>query len=559
MAHRMTAAKLGTLALLIAMPHASPAAPIVQARRAEIPGCSQADVLRTDAVLEERAPRIRAIEFAIGDVFERENGGALRRAANRLHSDTRESTLRARLLFAPGEVYRRRVLEESERSLRGLRFLYDAQVEPVRYDAAANEVDVRVCTRDVWTLSPSASFARSGGENASSVELDDQNIFGSGHRVKVARSENVDRSGTLLSWEAPNVFAARWQASAEYQSNSDGGLRAFSVTRPFLSLETQHAFGAAFADTRSTQRLYGAGEPVVEFAAAERTFEVWTGLSHGLDAGWTRRYLAGWTVTDEHFASASAVGAGIAASAPPDVRLSYPWVGLQWIEDRFAQTRDLDQIGRTEDVHLGLVADARAGLTTPAFGGDREALLLSGSAAWAHLWRADRLLSLHGSLSTRVEPGGARNSDFRLGARGYRRWSHRWMSFAALESRVTHDLDPHLQVLLGGDNGLRGYPLRFQNGTASALATLEQRLFTSWEPFGLVRVGGAAFFDAGRTWGAGAGTEGGRWLNDVGIGLRLGNTRSSRGNVIHVDLAVPLNAAGRVNGLQVLVETKASF
>jgi len=132
------------------------------------------------------------------------------------------------------------------------------------------------------------------------------------------------------------------------------------------------------------------------------------------------------------------------------------------------------------------------------------------------------------------------------------------MSVASLETRFTRDLDAERQVLLGGDNGLRGYPLRFADGTSSALIMLEHRLFTAWEPLRICRVGGALFFDAGRTWGATGGTESG-WLKDIGVGLRLGNSRSSRGNVIHVDFALPLDARDQVDSLQIVVRTKASF
>lgn len=33
--------------------------------------------------------------------------------------------------------------------------------------------------------------------------------------------------------------------------------------------------------------------------------------------------------------------------------------------------------------------------------------------------------------------------------------------------------------MLGGDNGLRGYPLRYQVGTTNALITLEERFYSS--------------------------------------------------------------------------------
>ena len=115
-------------------------------------------------------------------------------------------------------------------------------------------------------------------------------------------------------------------------------------------------------------------------------------------------------------------------------------------------------------------------------------------------------------------------------------------------------------LLLGGDNGLRGYPLRYQSGTRRALVTLEERFYTDLYVWRLFRVGGAAFLDAGRAWGGdnlNAPAPG--WLGNAGFGLRIVSARAAFSNVLHVDLAFPLNAGNDVKKLQLLVKTKASF
>jgi hemolysin activation/secretion protein len=117
-----------------------------------------------------------------------------------------------------------------------------------------------------------------------------------------------------------------------------------------------------------------------------------------------------------------------------------------------------------------------------------------------------------------------------------------------------------MQVLLGGDNGLRGYPLRFESGTSRALFTVEQRVFTDWYPFRLARVGAAVFADVGRTWGRGViGNSDPGLLKDVGFGLRFGNTRTGLGNVLHIDVAFPLDHIGGIQQVQFLVQTLQSF
>lgn len=48
-------------------------------------------------------------------------------------------------------------------------------------------------------------------------------------------------------------------------------------------------------------------------------------------------------------------------------------------------------------------------------------------------------------------------------------------------------------------------------------------------------------------------------LRDVGVGLRLGLTRSGLGNFIHIDVAFPLDGDTTISPLQFLVTTKQSF
>jgi hypothetical protein len=139
-------------------------------------------------------------------------------------------------------------------------------------------------------------------------------------------------------------------------------------------------------------------------------------------------------------------------------------------------------------------------------------------------------------------------------------WQPDCLFFAFLNGTTTHALDPDSQLLIGGDSGLRGYPLRYESGTSRGLLTLEQRFYPDWYPFRLARFGAAVFGDVGRTWGSGAiGNSDPGTLSDLGFGLRFGNTRSGLGNVLHIDVAFPLQGDRDISKAQLLVETKASY
>jgi hemolysin activation/secretion protein len=245
---------------------------------------------------------------------------------------------------------------------------------------------------------------------------------------------------------------------------------------------------------------------------------------------------------------------------PEDRKLVYPWIGYSLVTDDFRAIEEFNDIGRTEDVNLGLSLDARLGLSSTRFGADRDAWIfdMSGQKGWEP--GSGKLVFVDFGASTRLEDGHSENTVVSAGARYYRRNFRNKLFLVSLTGTTTNGLDLDRQVLVGGDSGLRGYPLRYQSGTARAVLTFEERVFTDWYPWKLVRVGYAAFFDSGRTWGRDPrGTESLGTLHDIGVGLRLSSPRSSGRLVVHVDLAFPLNRTPTIDKAQFVVETRSSF
>jgi hemolysin activation/secretion protein len=92
------------------------------------------------------------------------------------------------------------------------------------------------------------------------------------------------------------------------------------------------------------------------------------------------------------------------------------------------------------------------------------------------------------------------------------------------------------------------------------LLTVEERVYSDWYPYRTVRIGAAVFADAGRAWnGAGEQTAGQRVLTDAGVGLRITNSRSATGVVLHADVAFPVNARNEIKSVQFLLTSSTSF
>jgi hypothetical protein len=532
---------------------------------------------------------VRVVNRDIFDTSHPEENHRLFRLANRLHRITRDQVIERQLLFKPGDVFSPELVAESARLLRTNDYLYDVDMKPIlRQDG---KVDVEVVTRDVWTLAGGASLGRAGGVNTSSFSLEDTNLLGTGKDVAVARIGTVDRISNLVRYTDPNLGGSRYQLLASYAKNSDGGRDRFEIERPFFALDSRWAAGLKLFRDDRLEQLYTGGKVATGFRHVNDSAELYGGLSEGLVNGTTQRWEAGFTWSRDDFTNSplfpllpapgfnffkSFLNLNIPAKdlfAPPaDRALAYPWVRFESVENGFVVEKDLDRIQRSEDLNLGRQWNFLLGYSSTAFGGLGDRWVFQGAAS--NGWRpAPRQLVL-----AQLGASGRwyRDDTENMVAGGRVRWYARDFGdnvfYTSLGADLAHRLDGEDQLLLGGDSGLRGYPLRYQAGDRRVLFTVEQRFFSDREMFHLIVPGAAIFFDAGRAWFVDAPIDklerffqdaqnaDGKTLRDIGFGLRLGSSRSSRGAVVHVDVAFPLDRSGAgIKAVQWLLSTQSTF
>ncbi len=513
------------------------------------------------AEIERRGARIGEVEITVDNVFDLNNpeeDKKLYRWANHVHVRTRANVIESALLFASGDRYEQRLLDESARALRARGFLADATVEPLRYDAATNTVDVAVHVRDAWSLSPDLRLGRSGGENSIGIGISDGNLLGTGKELNLFYKSDVDRDERYVGYSDPNVLNSHMRLHTVLGSASDGHRRELTAERPFYELDARWSLGGSVRDERRVDSMYDLGEEVDEFRHDLRSFTLQGGWSRGAVERHAQRWLVGITEEQDRFFPTPDTPQPLLL--PEDRKLVYPWIGWQSIRDDYREMTELNDMGRTEDISLGLNLLATLGYAAERFGSDRDAWLLRAAAAKGWEPAAGRLLLFNAAASTRREDVGARNTVVAATGRYYVRNFDRNLLSVTVDALATHDLDAESQVLLGGDNGLRGYPLRYQSGTRRASVSVEERFFTDWYPWRLFRLGYAVFADAGRVTGMDPrGTPSLGTLYDVGVGLRLSSPRSSGRSIVHVDLAFPLNGDPSIDHVQLVVQTKGTF
>ncbi|MDX1515723.1 MAG: hypothetical protein R3288_02730 [Woeseiaceae bacterium] len=531
------------LSLWRAWPAMLPAAPVAGDEPAPIP-----DGAGIERITFERRN--------IFDLSKEEENNRLYRWINRLHIMTRESTVRDQLLFSTGDAFDPRLLEESERILRSNKYFYDVSITPQLN--ADGGVDVNVTTRDVWTLNPELSISRSGGANKTIFGFEESNLFGRGHRILLTRTDDVDRDATTFEFSDRQIRSSWISIGLRLADTSDGHSHLLNLVKPFHALDARRSAGVSVFDDDRRSAIYSLGDEAAEYRHQRRLYSVFGGLSSGLKNGWVRRWTAGIVYDDNRFSTA--LGPTLPAIVPPDRKLVYPTIGIEILEDRFEKTANSDQIERSEDFYLGTRLSALLGYASTSFDADRNAWIYALTASGSSGSLSDHALLWSASASGRHDSGSSRNSLVGLDARYYWRQSDKRLFFILVDAIRGDDLDLDNLVELGGNTGLRGYPLRYQSGDSRVLVSIEQRYFTDWYPWRLFRIGGAVFFDIGRSWGdnpTGEPNQG--WLKDVGVGLRFAPTRLGTRKVIHLDVAFPLDGDPTIDDLQVLFEAKRSF
>jgi hypothetical protein len=511
------------------------------------------------AELEAAGARIGEIRVVTQDIFDTadpKEDKLLFRWANALHIKTRPGVIERALLFKSGEPLSVRVLDETERLLRSNRYLYDVQFRPLAYHDGV--VDIEVMTRDTWTLDPGVSAGRTGGANSSGIHLKEYNLLGSGTSVSFGRRRNVDRTSNEFQFSNDRAFGT-WTALAySHATNSDGRRDAAAVVRPFYALDARWAAGVTASKDDRIDSIYNAGNVVGQYRHREKQAEVFGGWSAGLIDGWVRRYSLGVGLQDDAYATEPGMPAP--SPLPVDQKLVAPFVRYELIEDRFERELNRNLIGRPEFFALGFNSMLQLGRASTGLGSSRDAWLYSASVSRGFEPATDQILITSAKLSGQYVDGQARRQRLGAQAQYYLPQGKRWLFYAAASADMLTRPDPADDLLLGGDSGLRGYPLRYQGGTRRALVTLEERFYTDLYVWRLFRIGGAAFFDAGRAWGGdNTNTANPGWLSNAGVGLRIVSARAAFSNVLHVDVAFPLNATADIKKVQFLVKSKTSF
>ena len=520
------------------------------------------------AAADERLPSFRELQAAgavigeirvdtqdIFDLSDPQENKLFYRAANRLHVTTRPWVIRRLLLFKTGDRVSTAVIDETERLIRGWGTIYEVSIRPIAYHDGI--VDIEVRTRDTWTLSVNAHVSRSGGANTGGFGIKESNLAGTGTTLAIDRSKDVERSGSHIQIAHQHLFDGWTTLALDRSSYTDGYRSSFDFERPFYSLDTRWAAGVSASKFEQTDSLYRNGEVIGKYRHTGRGAEAYAGWSPGRIGNWTQRITTGLSYSDNAYVPDPAQPPPVAI--PPDRTLAGPYLRHEVIQDDYVQVVNRDLIQRPEYMAMGFHSVLQLGRSLASFGASEEPWLLSGSVSKGFGAGQGQILASAGfSAQYGSETGDVRSVG--ASARAFVPQNAGFLVYFAGSVDAVKTATAADELLLGGDNGMRGYPLRYQAGTRRAIFTAEERYYTDWYPLRLFRVGWALYVDVGRAWGGELPNTAPGWLSDVGFGMRILSARSSKGSVAHIDLAFPVNPSDpTIKRYQLVVMTGTTF
>lgn len=489
---------------------------------------------------------------------------ALHRFANWMHIDTRESVVKRLLPFKSGEEITLYELAEAERLLRSESYLRDARVTAERNCDGNTRVDVT--TWDNWSLLPTFSFGRKGGENKLALGFEEDNLLGTGIRTTVRYKKDDQRSGYQLDFRSPVPYLSHATIYTRLMDNDDGQLIQVILDDPFYQSSTEHMFNVHYETDQRTDRVYQNGGTRNRFALDHDFQQLTYGLllQHNLQEdnyGDVLRLTTGITLDRTRFALAEfEQTAQDPLFLPEDRDYLYPWLGLEYRQAEFKVMSNVYLIEQNEDFNLGWHHSVRFGVDVNTQQTDSRLFHLDFSSEKGYQWQ-DYLLLLSAQGQSVFDGGQHNQLNLAASAEHFYRLDDTWSLYSkqSLVTSAQQFLDQ--PVVIGGDSGARGYPLQYQHGEHSALLNAEIRIYPKYNLYKLFDVGFVAFADAGRAWGGNEArfNESDAILSSVGIGARIYASRSSHRNVVHIDIAKPLVSSEFVDSWEWRLQVKNSF
>jgi hypothetical protein len=438
-----------------------------------------------------------------------------------MHIDTKVGKIAGFLLFEEGEPVDPYALSDSERLLRQTAFIQDARVILVPVEGSADSVDVRVLTRDVWSI----------GVNVDPRTIDryklkiyERNLLGYGQTIEWETAIDLERdriADHTLFYGAPNIYGTFIDGEVKLIDALDYRYNKWAVIRGYVSPEIKWIGGAYIEGKDDTD------ENPEKIRKWDRQ-DLWLGRSFRLGSGYTeegsrRRFVlsARGTRTDYH------VRPSVYADSNRTFHDRTVLLGSASLTERaFRKMRMVFSFGRTEDIPYGFLATITGGTSLSEFFSRPYGSI---AFTWAAFHGSSGYIAARAGTGSYYRDGQFEDGTVSIQLGGFSSLLPFWRSmarhFLVIDyiygvNRLEKD-DVDLDGIRGGLTGLTNTGV---SGHQRLIISWEGVLFADWDWYGF-RLASFAYAEAGQ-----AGPDWNsfffeKYYFSIGAGMRVHNER----------------------------------
>lgn len=448
---------------------------------------------------------------------------------------TREHIILQELLFKPNDLYNDEDRLESERLLRKKANLGNVRIYS-HLSSETHRVDITVHVSDRWTLFPSASLPKvGGGELDLILALTDTNIMGSGQmgRIRYERTQEDKDTRHFFStlFLEPRLFSSHWEFLANFTQNDIGDSWDVRLRRPFYSLGTRWAAEFQSFDRIGRAKWYQDGAVLDEFR--RHLSGQAAGVTYALGQRHSQVRFSGWYAhrKDDYTALPPVQKAQFEEAEGHLLGISLQRQTTQFVRDTF-----VDKMGETEDIELGSSYGFSIGRSAELLGDDRDEVTSLLQGKYRQRVLSSGYFVMRAGFSASHLPNSWRDVILVGDARILLKEIYYQTLAVRLQTRLALQSEGRQQILLGEENGLRGYSSKAFDGDRLILLNLESRHVFLRHP--LVVLGAALFADFAYLWRSEDGFQLSQPKRSVGVGLRVGVPKLSGAPVYRLDFAL---------------------
>jgi len=201
----------------------------------------------------------------------------LERFGNVLHIKSKKWNIRNFLLFKQNQELDPLVIIESERLIRGQRFVGSVVIKPISIANCVDSIDVSVRVLDTWSSTVTGAFSGIKGN----LDLTEHNFFGLGHEfgfnyLKNFNNSTINNYGYDTKYSIPNFKNTFINTSISAKNDlNNNNYKTAKIDRPFYSTLTHWAGGMYFDYRFYTQIMTDANAVKTLQNYKIKTYSLW--------------------------------------------------------------------------------------------------------------------------------------------------------------------------------------------------------------------------------------------------------------------------------------------